>query len=185
MARISCGHTFAVLTCILLIIVYEDNNISFAFSPSEEWQHSSSISHRIIKAHKNSHNVSTVTRDQCGIAVESRIDCARDRSLSRAECESRGCCYLPLPRSGLRGPPWCFYTVFYPGYKMGPLLPTERGQSAILTRLTPSYLPRDIHTLQLDVMAETLDRLHLRVSNSFWLLYKMSSVFFISRDKNM
>lgn len=165
MAIIRCLNTFAVLTCVLLIIVYEDNTICVAFSPSKERQHSSNISYRIIKAQKYSHNVSTVPRDQCGIAVERRIDCARDRSLSRAECESRGCCYLPLPQSGLRGPPWCFYTVFYPGYKMGPMLPTERGHRAILTRSAPSYLPRDIHTLQLDVMAETQDRLHLTLKD--------------------
>ncbi|RXN19989.1 lysosomal alpha-glucosidase [Labeo rohita] len=48
---------------------------------------------------------------------------------------------------------------------MGPLLPTEKGRRATLTRSAPSYLPRDISTLQLDVMAETLGRLHLTLKD--------------------
>uniref|UniRef100_A0A672MP22 Lysosomal alpha-glucosidase n=1 Tax=Sinocyclocheilus grahami TaxID=75366 RepID=A0A672MP22_SINGR len=142
-------------------------------SSCTEWQHSSNISYRSIQFRKNlSINVSADPRthtslvsDQCGIAVESRIDCGRDRSLSRADCEGRGCCYVPLPQSGLGGPPWCFYPVRYPGYKMGPLLPTEKGKRATLARSEPSYLPRDIPTLQLDVMPETLGRLHLSLKD--------------------
>ncbi|XP_016431268.1 lysosomal alpha-glucosidase isoform X2 [Sinocyclocheilus rhinocerous] len=176
MARICCGplHTFALLTSVL-ILVHKDKNVSFAFSPSAEWQHSSNISYRSIPFRKNlSNNVNvsadprthtSLVSDQCGIAVESRIDCGRDRSLSRADCEGRGCCYVPLPQSGLGGPPWCFYPVRYPGYKMGPLLPTEKGQRATLARSEPSYLPRDIPTLQLDVMPETLGRLHLTLKD--------------------
>ncbi|XP_016343697.1 lysosomal alpha-glucosidase isoform X2 [Sinocyclocheilus anshuiensis] len=176
MARICCGplHTFALLTSVL-ILVHKDKNVSFAFSPSAEWQHSSNISYRSIQFRKNlSNNVNvsadprthtSLVSDQCGIAVESRIDCGRDRSLSRADCEGRGCCYVPLPQSGLGGPPWCFYPVCYPGYKMGPLLPTEKGQRATLARSAPSYLPRDIPTLQLDAMPETLGRLHLTLKD--------------------
>uniref|UniRef100_A0A8C1DSV3 Lysosomal alpha-glucosidase n=2 Tax=Cyprinus carpio TaxID=7962 RepID=A0A8C1DSV3_CYPCA len=98
-------------------------------------------------------------------SATSRINCGCDRSLSRADCEARGCCYVPLPQSGLGGPPWCFYPVRYPGYKMGPLLPTEKGQRATLARSAPSYLPRDIPTLQLDLMPETLGRLHLTLKD--------------------
>ncbi|XP_059407373.1 lysosomal alpha-glucosidase isoform X2 [Carassius carassius] len=178
MARICCGplHTLALLTSVLLIMVLKDKNLSFAFSPSAaEWQHSSNISYRSVQFRKNlSSNVNvsagprthtSLVRGQCGVAVESRISCGRDRSLSRADCEGRGCCYMPLPRSGLGGPPWCFYPVHYPGYKMGPLLPTEKGQRATLARSAPSYLPRDIPTLQLDVMPETLGRLHLTLKD--------------------
>ncbi|XP_052407246.1 lysosomal alpha-glucosidase isoform X2 [Carassius gibelio] len=178
MARICCGplHTLALLTSVLLIMVLKDKNLSFAFAPSAaEWQHSSNISYRSVEFRKNlSSDVNlsagprthtSLVRGQCGVAVESRISCGRDRSLSRADCEGRGCCYVPLPRSGLGGPPWCFYPVRYPGYKMGPLLPTEKGQRATLARSAPSYLPRDIPTLQLDVMPETLGRLHLTLKD--------------------
>ncbi|XP_034046312.1 lysosomal alpha-glucosidase [Thalassophryne amazonica] len=97
--------------------------------------------------------------EQCTVDPESRFDCARDRALSRSQCEDRGCCYAPLPDS--TGPPWCFYPSTYPGYKMGPLTPTWQGQTATLVRTNPSYLPRDIATLRLDVVEEDAGCLHI------------------------
>lgn len=108
---------------------------------------------------------SSVARRGCNLPVEKRFDCARDRAVTQAECEDRGCCYWPLLQSAYSGPPWCFYPSSYPGYRMGPLSPTPRGQSATLTRVTPSFLPRDISTLQLEVMEEDAGRLHLTVSS--------------------
>ncbi|KAM3598379.1 uncharacterized protein V6R79_017239 [Siganus canaliculatus] len=90
---------------------------------------------------------------------QSRFDCARDRLVSQRECEERGCCYAPLPE--VAGPPWCFYPSSYPGYRMGPFTPTTRGQSAILKRAVPSYLPKDVSTLQLEVIEEDTGCLHL------------------------
>ncbi|XP_043091754.1 LOW QUALITY PROTEIN: lysosomal alpha-glucosidase [Puntigrus tetrazona] len=168
MAKICCGplHTFALLTSVLLILVHKDKKASFAFSPSAEWRHGSNISYRsALRTREHKQTPSSSLRDRCGVAVESRIDCARDRALSRADCLGRGCCYVPLPQSGLGGPPWCFYPVPYPGYKMGPLFPSEKGQRATLARSAPSYVPRDIPTLQLDVMPETLGRLHLTLKD--------------------
>lgn len=99
---------------------------------------------------------------ECTMAPERRFDCGRDKLLSQSECEERGCCYAPLPDSA--GPPWCFYPRVYPGYNMGPLTPTPRGQAATLTRASPSYLPKDISTLRLDVIEETAGSFHLTVS---------------------
>ncbi|XP_041673512.1 lysosomal alpha-glucosidase isoform X1 [Cheilinus undulatus] len=101
--------------------------------------------------------------DKCIMAPESRFDCARDRLLSQRECEDRGCCYAPLPSPS--GPPWCFYPSSYPGYKMGPFTPTIRGQAATLTRATPSYLPRDLPTLRLEVIQEAAGCLHLTLKD--------------------
>ncbi|KAL4657912.1 lysosomal alpha-glucosidase [Arapaima gigas] len=103
--------------------------------------------------------------DKCAVPPESRFDCARDRALSQEECEERGCCYAPLTQSISNGPPWCFYPPSYPGYRMGPLSPTPRGQAATLIRSVPSYLPRDVSTLRLEVMAETERRLHLTLKD--------------------
>ncbi|XP_056263737.1 lysosomal alpha-glucosidase-like [Pseudoliparis swirei] len=91
--------------------------------------------------------------DACAMAPESRFDCARDRLLSRRGCEERGCCYAPLPHSA--GPPWCFYPSRYPGYRMGPLTPTVRGQEATLTRAAPPRLPREISPVHLEATGET------------------------------
>uniref|UniRef100_A0A8C4GLE1 Lysosomal alpha-glucosidase n=1 Tax=Dicentrarchus labrax TaxID=13489 RepID=A0A8C4GLE1_DICLA len=111
---------------------------------------------------KTQNNSTDISRDiKCTMAPESRFDCARDRLLSQGECEQRGCCYVPLPKSA--GLPWCFYPSLYPGYKMGPFSPTTRGRAANLTRATPSYLPRDISTLHLEIIEETAGCLHLTV----------------------
>ncbi|KAM7386830.1 hypothetical protein PAMA_009453 [Pampus argenteus] len=101
--------------------------------------------------------------NRCTMSPESRFDCARDRVLSQRDCEERGCCYAPLADS--TGPPWCFYPYLYPGYKMGPLSPTVGGQAATLTRATPSYLPKDIPTLRLEVTEETATCLHLTLKD--------------------
>lgn len=107
--------------------------------------------------------------DKCTMAPENRFDCGRDRLLSQRECLERGCCYAPL--SNVTGPPWCFYPTLYPGYKMGPLVPTTQGQAATLTRANPSYLPRDISTLHLQVMQETAGCLHISVSTQHCLFF--------------
>lgn len=114
---------------------------------------------------ENSQETDVSSDNRCTVSPESRFDCARDRVLSQRECEERGCCYAPLPNSA--GPPWCFYPDLYPGYKMGPFAPTQRGQAATLTRATPSYLPKDIPTLHLEVTEETAGCLHLTVSNEY------------------
>ncbi|XP_068192688.1 lysosomal alpha-glucosidase [Antennarius striatus] len=104
--------------------------------------------------------VSDFPRDlKCTISPARRFDCARDGALGQRACEDRGCCYVP--HSNSTGPPWCFYPSLYPGYKLGPFTPTTRGQAATLTRITPSYLPRDSPTLQLEVIGETSGCLHL------------------------
>uniref|UniRef100_A0A3Q2DNX6 Lysosomal alpha-glucosidase n=1 Tax=Cyprinodon variegatus TaxID=28743 RepID=A0A3Q2DNX6_CYPVA len=110
--------------------------------------------------HPQSIQRSSSSRDKrCAMALESRFDCGRDRLLSQEECEERGCCYAPLP--GLPGPPWCFYPALYPGYNMGPLSPSERGQTAFLNRTSPSYLPKDVSSLSLEVTEETPSCFHL------------------------
>uniref|UniRef100_A0A8C7Q0G2 Lysosomal alpha-glucosidase n=1 Tax=Oncorhynchus mykiss TaxID=8022 RepID=A0A8C7Q0G2_ONCMY len=106
-------------------------------------------------------------------ALESRFDCARDRVLSQTECQGRGCCYAPLPQGLSGGPPWCFYPPSYSGYRMGPLTPTSRGQAATLTRPTPSYLPRDISTLRLEILDETEGRLHLTLKDPLSRRYEV------------
>ncbi|XP_068605748.1 lysosomal alpha-glucosidase [Brachionichthys hirsutus] len=110
-------------------------------------------------AHRES-SVPHFPRDiKCTISPESRFDCSRDKLLSRKACEERGCCYAPHPNS--TGPPWCFYPTLYPGYKMGAFTPTTRGQAATLTRTTPSFLPRDVPSLRLEVMEETAGCFHV------------------------
>lgn len=110
--------------------------------------------------------------DKCTMALlESRFDCARDKVLSQKECENRGCCYAPLPDE--TGPPWCYYPHLYPGYTMGPPSPTKRGQTATLTRASPSYLPKDISTLQMEVIEESAGCLHLTIKDPLSQRYEV------------
>lgn len=159
--------TLAFLPCLYIHHCY---NETIVFIPGRSNQDKTSTGE--LFAHKTSvelrrekSRVSDFSRDpKCTMAPNSRFDCARDRPVSRSECEQRGCCYAPV--SGSTGPPWCFYPHTYSGYRMGPLTPTKHGQTATLTRAVPSYLPRDVSDLQLHVTEETTDCLHITVSTN-------------------
>ncbi|XP_030389756.1 lysosomal alpha-glucosidase isoform X3 [Gopherus evgoodei] len=98
---------------------------------------------------------------QCDISPDGRFDCAPEKLLSRAECEARGCCYVPVsPRGPATGQPWCFFPASYPSYKVENLSATETGYTASLTRTVPTFFPEDIMVLRLDVVFETDGRLH-------------------------
>lgn len=103
---------------------------------------------------------------QCNIPPNSRFDCAPDKAVTQEQCEARGCCYVPAaqgPRGHLTGQPWCFFPPSYPSYRLQNLSSTEMGYTATLTRVTPTFFPKDILTLRLDVLMETEDRLHFTV----------------------
>lgn len=121
-----------------------------------------------LSAHSSQPNVV-----ECSLVLENRFDCARDRVLSQKECEERGCCYAPIPYAVSGGPPWCFYPPSYSGYRMELLTPTSRGLAATLRRPTPSYLPRDIPTLRLEVLEETEGRLRLTLKDPSFQRYEV------------
>nr|XP_027811305.1 lysosomal alpha-glucosidase [Marmota flaviventris] len=105
---------------------------------------------------------------QCDIPPNSRFDCAPDKALTQQECEDRGCCYVPAsrdPEGPLMGQPWCFFPPSYPSYRMENLSPSETGYTATLTRTSPTFFPRDILTLRLDVLMETESRLHFTIKD--------------------
>lgn len=107
---------------------------------------------------------------QCDVPPNSRFDCAPDKGLTQQECEARGCCYVPAsrdPRGPLMGQPWCFFPPSYPSYRMENLSSSETGYTATLTRTTPTFFPRDILTLRLDVLLETESRLHFTVGRGW------------------
>ncbi|XP_005001486.1 lysosomal alpha-glucosidase isoform X2 [Cavia porcellus] len=105
---------------------------------------------------------------QCNIPPNSRFDCAPDKAVTQEQCEARGCCYVPAaqgPRGHLTGQPWCFFPPSYPSYRLQNLSSTEMGYTATLTRVTPTFFPKDILTLRLDVLMETEDRLHFTIKD--------------------
>ncbi|XP_004639568.1 lysosomal alpha-glucosidase isoform X2 [Octodon degus] len=105
---------------------------------------------------------------QCDIPPNSRFDCAPDKAVTQAQCEARGCCYVPAgrgPGGPLMGQPWCFFPPSYPSYRLQNLSSSEMGYTATLTRATPTFFPKDILTLRLDVFMETENRLHFTIKD--------------------
>ncbi|XP_075760227.1 lysosomal alpha-glucosidase isoform X3 [Pelodiscus sinensis] len=98
---------------------------------------------------------------RCDISPDSRFDCAPEKRVSRAACEARGCCYVPVSsRAPAFSQPWCFFPASYPSYKVENLSATETGYTANLTRTVASAFPADVLLLRLDVVFETEGRLH-------------------------
>lgn len=162
--------TLVVLPCLYIHHLY--NNETTIFIPAyvqqdESGRHEIPSNNASVKLLRGMHRGRPTVNDfswdpKCTMALNSRFDCARDKAVSKSECEQRGCCYAPVLHS--TGPPWCFYPSLYRGYRMGPLTPTSQGQTATLTRAAPSYLPRDISVLELHVTKEATDCLHITVS---------------------
>ena len=55
------------------------------------------------------------------------------------------------------------FPTSYPSYRLENLTSTETGYTATLTRAVPTFFPRDIMILKLDVLMETESRLHFTV----------------------
>ncbi|XP_040845744.1 lysosomal alpha-glucosidase [Ochotona curzoniae] len=104
-------------------------------------------------------------RTQCDVPPNNRFDCAPDRAITQEQCEARGCCYAPTQQAAPMGQPWCFFPPNYPSYRLEGLRPSETGYTATLTRDVPTFFPKDILTLQLDVLMETDSRLHFTIKD--------------------
>ncbi|XP_074081090.1 LOW QUALITY PROTEIN: lysosomal alpha-glucosidase-like [Macrotis lagotis] len=104
---------------------------------------------------------------QCDISPDYRFDCAPEKTLTQEQCEARGCCYVPVPQQGFSriGKPWCFFPPSYPSYKLENLTTTRMGYTATLTRAVPTFFPKDILTLHLEVWMETESRLHFIIKD--------------------
>uniref|UniRef100_A0A8D1KFA1 Lysosomal alpha-glucosidase n=1 Tax=Sus scrofa TaxID=9823 RepID=A0A8D1KFA1_PIG len=105
---------------------------------------------------------------RCDLPPNSRFDCAPDKAITQEQCEARGCCYVPAgpgPLGAQMGQPWCFFPPSYPSYRLENLTTTETGYTATLTRATPTFFPKDVMTLRLDVLLETESRLHFTIKD--------------------
>ncbi|XP_061030866.1 lysosomal alpha-glucosidase isoform X1 [Eubalaena glacialis] len=104
---------------------------------------------------------------QCDLPPDSRFDCAPDKAITQEQCEARGCCYMPArwPSGTQMGQPWCFFPPSYPSYRLENLTTTKTGYTATLIRATPTFFPKDIMTLRLDVLLETESRLHFTIKD--------------------
>uniref|UniRef100_M0R544 Lysosomal alpha-glucosidase n=1 Tax=Rattus norvegicus TaxID=10116 RepID=M0R544_RAT len=105
---------------------------------------------------------------QCDVTPNSRFDCAPDKGITQEQCEARGCCWVPAGQvlnGPVMGQPWCFFPPSYPSYRLENLSSTESGYTATLTRTSPTFFPKDVLTLQLEVLMETDSRLHFMIKD--------------------
>ncbi|XP_032312563.1 lysosomal alpha-glucosidase [Camelus ferus] len=176
----SCSHTLqgvcALASLVLLghILLYSfavapRELCSFSRAPEEMYQArqlgASGLGPRPAPGHQGSPRAAPT---RCDLPPAGRFDCAPDKAITREQCEARGCCYVPArqrPPGAQMGQPWCFFPSGYPSYKLENLTTTETGYTATLTRTTPTFFPKDIMTLRLDVLMETESRLHLTIKD--------------------
>ncbi|XP_069036870.1 lysosomal alpha-glucosidase [Lepisosteus oculatus] len=109
--------------------------------------------------------------DTCRAIPEShRFDCYPESGVvvTRELCEARNCCFIQVsaePPPAKNGVPWCFYPPSFPTYTLDSLNDTTLGYIGQLTKKEKTHYPRDIETLQLDVMYETDSRLHVKITD--------------------
>ncbi|XP_036804631.1 lysosomal alpha-glucosidase [Oncorhynchus mykiss] len=108
----------------------------------------------------------------CGVVPEAwRFDCYPERGVvvTRELCEARNCCFIPAssfpPAPGRNGVPWCFYPPGFPSYSLVSVNATDLGQTGTLVKTVKTYYPKDILTLQLELLYETDHRLRVRITD--------------------
>lgn len=107
--------------------------------------------------------------ESCSKVTEAwRFDCYPERGVVVTEemCHARNCCFIPRTQgktSGRNGVPWCFYTPDFPSYELVSVSDNEMGMVGKLLRKKKTYYPKDIDTLQLEVIYEDDNRLRVRV----------------------
>ncbi|XP_010901697.3 lysosomal alpha-glucosidase isoform X2 [Esox lucius] len=104
-----------------------------------------------------------------GVPEAWRFDCYPERGVvvTRELCEARNCCFIPAssPPPVRNSVPWCFYSPTFPSYSLVSLNQTEQGEVGTLVRTVKTYYPKDVLTLQLEVLYETDHRLRVRISD--------------------
>ncbi|XP_045214547.2 lysosomal alpha-glucosidase-like isoform X2 [Mercenaria mercenaria] len=117
------------------------------------------------------------SKKQCDITNPSeKFDCFPEKSISEEGCMRRGCCWQkdatrrkPLKsrnENDTQAPvdvPYCFYPRNFPGYSVDERKDTPLGFSMNLSGQPPTYYPRGVRQLAVEVYYETNQRLHVKV----------------------
>lgn len=100
------------------------------------------------------------------ISEACRFDCYPEKGVvvTKEMCNKRNCCFIQVPETpGRNGVPWCFYPPDFPSYELVAISETEMGYRGKLIRRQKTYYPKDVETLQLDVLFESDNRLRVKV----------------------
>ncbi|XP_067672785.1 lysosomal alpha-glucosidase-like [Haliotis asinina] len=119
-------------------------------------------------------DASTSTK-QCDILPENqRFDCHPEQSASAASCAARGCCWGKADgshgnssSSGVTmSVPYCYYPRNYDGYKViDQNMESPSEMKVTLKRTTPTYYPRNVGELTMEINYETPYRLRIKISD--------------------
>ncbi|XP_060570891.1 lysosomal alpha-glucosidase-like, partial [Ruditapes philippinarum] len=119
----------------------------------------------------------TLSEEQCDIQIPSqKFDCYPEKSVTEEGCLDRGCCWqkdlsrrLPIQsmnENDTQSPvdlSYCFYPRNFPGYSVDERTDTPPGLSMKLTGKPPTYYPKGVTQLAVDVSYERGQRLHVKV----------------------
>lgn len=141
-------------------------------------KHGGDGSYQFTKQRSESSNVKYIrTEKQCDIKHSAeKFDCFPQVNVTEKSCEDRGCCWRvdgsrrkPLMYNNdddTLAPvdvPYCFYPRNHPSYNVNYINDTKLGFNMDLSGQPPTYYPRGVHRLAVDVLFETNHRLHVKV----------------------
>ncbi|XP_042590642.1 lysosomal alpha-glucosidase-like [Cyprinus carpio] len=165
-----CSITIALLTIGGLIVVLSGvwllGTIFWLHKPPSTEPHRPPL-----PAVARSPNGTWLQPEYCSQIPEAwRFDCYPERGVVVTEemCHARNCCFIQHSQaktSGRNGVPWCFYTPDYPSYELVSIADTEIGKVGKLLRNKKTYYPKDIDELQLEVLYEEDNRLHVKITD--------------------
>ena len=100
-----------------------------------------------------------------GIADADKVDCGQVGT-NEQQCEAKGCCWAEAGSNSAT--PWCFSPSLNTGYSLSDMKTTSTGYHGTLSLLgkgTSTFGP-DLASLHLEVVYETADTFHLRVTDA-------------------
>ncbi|XP_026861950.2 lysosomal alpha-glucosidase [Electrophorus electricus] len=109
--------------------------------------------------------------EACSLIAEAwRFDCYPERGVVVTEemCHARNCCFVHDSKArppGQNGVPYCFYPPDFPSYELVAINDVEMGYTGKLIRTQKTYYPKDIETLQFDVLYESNNRLRMKITD--------------------
>uniref|UniRef100_A0A8C9WNQ5 Alpha glucosidase 2 n=1 Tax=Scleropages formosus TaxID=113540 RepID=A0A8C9WNQ5_SCLFO len=168
----SASTSFIALGAFLLVVcvVWVIGTVFWLRSPSGQFPH------RPPSPASGSASASTVVSAPSreglacsGVPENWRFDCYPEKVVvTRELCEARNCCFIQVS-SGKKpikdGVPWCFYPPNFPTYWLDALNDTDLGFTAQLKKSEKTYYPKDVETIQLDVLYETDSRLRVKITD--------------------
>ncbi|XP_076839543.1 lysosomal alpha-glucosidase [Brachyhypopomus gauderio] len=171
--RPRCSSTAALMTlgCLILVVlgIWLLGTALWLRSPSQDGYKPPSPAGPSSRS--RGQGEPQVQPEACYLIAEAwRFDCYPERGVVVTEemCHARNCCFVHDSKArlpGQSGVPWCFYPPDFPSYELVSIDDVEMGYRGKLVRTQKTYYPKDIETLRLDVLFESDNRLHVKITD--------------------